>query len=159
MTEMESKNATGRTDWETPLDFFKEYDDFFHFTVDVCADTSNHKVHKYYDLEKDGLAQDWSKDTCWCNPPYGRGLIDKWVKKASEESQQGATVVMLLPNRTSTAWFHDYIYQKDSVGVQFMRGRLRFVGADGSAMFGSMIVIFHPWSKEDRLWAGVECRK
>lgn len=150
---MESANATGRTDWETPPEFFKKYDDMFHFTLDVCASESNHKVEKYFSEKDDGLEQSWAGQVCWCNPPYGRGAIDKWVRKAgTEAAHNAATVVMLLPARTSTSWFHDYIYGKRDVGIIFIRGRLKFVGALTGAMFGSMVVVFHPWTETDRLW-------
>lgn len=145
MSEMESSNATGRTDWETPPEFFKMYDDVYHFTRDVCANETNHKVDRYFTEKEDGLSQDWSNDICWCNPPYGRGVIDKWVKKAHDESAKGVTVVMLLPARTSTAWFHDYVWNKRNVELRFLRGRMKFVGSTSSAMFGSMVVVFGGW--------------
>lgn len=76
----------------------------------------------------------------FCNPPYGRS-IGKWVRKASEESKKnGSVVVMLIPSRTGTKWFHDYIYGKAE--VRFIKGRLRFVGAKGYAPFDSMVVVF-----------------
>lgn len=146
MAEMESANATGRTDWETPPEFFKKYDDIFHFTVDVCANEFNHKVARYYDVLEDGLTQNWKDEVVWCNPPYGRGHIAKWVAKASLETLNGAITVMLLPARTSTAWFHKYIYRQQFVYTEFLPGRLKFVGADNSAMFPSMIVSFYPGS-------------
>ena len=45
--------------WATPEDFFEEIDKEFHFTLDPCADESNHKCKKYFTRESDGLAQDW----------------------------------------------------------------------------------------------------
>lgn len=146
MTEMESAHATGRIDWETPPEFFKQYDDIYHFTLDVCADASNRKVERFFTKEQNGLAQDWSGERCWCNPPYGRGEIGKWVKKASEEAQRDALVVMLLPARTSTPWFHDYLWLQPEVSIEFIRGRMKFVGAQNSAMFPSMVVTFFPWN-------------
>lgn len=76
----------------------------------------------------------------FCNPPYGK-VIKDWVKKGAEEAQKpGTTVVMLLPARTDTAWFHDYIYHK-AREIRFLRGRLRFNEA-GAAPFPSMVVVF-----------------
>ena len=76
----------------------------------------------------------------FCNPPYGR-VIGEWVKKAYQESKQPNTlVVMLLPARTDTRWFHDYIYGKAE--IRFVKGRLKFGGCDNPAPFPSMIVIF-----------------
>ena len=121
--------------WETPRDFFDKLDSEFHFEVDVCALPENAKCRKFYTPEQDGLAQTW-EGVCWCNPPYGR-QIGKWVRKASESN---ATVVMLIPARTDTAWFHDYIYGKAE--VRFVRGRLRFSGAQHNAPFPCMVVVY-----------------
>jgi len=77
--------------------------------------------------------------TVWCNPPYGR-QIGKWVEKAYNESLQGATVVMLLPARTDTKWFHDFIYGKAE--IRFIRGRLKFGDSKNSAPFPSMVIVF-----------------
>ena len=61
----------------------------------------------------------------FCNPPYGRAIAD-WVRKGYEESRKpGTTVVMLIPSRTDTAYFHDWIFGKASE-VRFLRGRLKF---------------------------------
>lgn len=93
--------------WETPDAFFRALDAEFHFTLDVCALPVNAKCREFYTPKQDGLKQPWS-GAVWCNPPYGRE-IGKWVKKAAEET---CMVVMLLPARTDTAWFHDFIYGK-----------------------------------------------
>lgn len=78
--------------------------------------------------------------TVFCNPPYGRE-IGKWVQKAWEEHAANRnTVVMLLPARTDTKWFHKYIYGKAE--IRFVRGRLKFGNAGNSAPFPSMIVIY-----------------
>lgn len=127
---------SSKTDlWETPQDFFDKLNEEFHFQTDVCALPENAKCENFYTPEQDGLVQEWS-GTCWCNPPYGR-QIAKWVRKASESK---ATTVMLIPARTDTAWFHDYIYGKAE--VRFVRGRLRFSGAKVNAPFPSMVVVF-----------------
>lgn len=122
--------------WETPQNFFDELDKEFHFSCDVCATRENAKCAKFYTPEQDGLKQTWGGGTLWMNPPYGRE-IGKWVKKASESN---ATVVCLLPARTDTRWFHDYIYGKAE--IRFVRGRLKFGGGKNSAPFPSMVVVF-----------------
>ena len=122
-------------EWETPQDFFNTLDAEFHFYLDVCATPQNAKCKSYYTKAENGLAQEWA-GTCWCNPPYGRE-IGKWVKKASESK---TTVVMLLPARTDTKWFHDYIYGKAE--IRFIKGRLKFGNCKNSAPFPSMIVVF-----------------
>lgn len=81
----------------------------------------------------------------FCNPPYGREL-PKWIKKAHDEAEKGALVVMLIPARTDTRAFHDYIYHQAE--IRFLRGRIRFVGSKWNAPFPSMVVIFE--GKTDR---------
>ena len=126
--------------WETPQDFFDNLNDEFHFTLDVCALPENAKCESYYTPEQDGLRQAWV-GTVWCNPPYGRG-VDSWVRRAWLASKSGNTVVMLLPARTDTKWFHDYIYNQERVEIRFVRGRLKFAGSKNNAPFPSMICIF-----------------
>lgn len=133
--------------WATPQDFFDKLNSEFHFTLDPCADSENHKCATYYTERENGLAQCWGGQTVFCNPPYGRAIKD-WVKKCSEESlKPNTTVVMLIPARTDTSYFHDYIYQKPNVEIRFIRGRLKFGDGKSSAPFPSMVVIFK--SKKD----------
>ncbi|WP_165820836.1 DNA N-6-adenine-methyltransferase [Pueribacillus theae] len=127
------------SDWETPQDFFDELDKEFNFTLDPCASHTNAKCDKYFTKEDNGLLQDWSGETVFMNPPYGREIKD-WVRKAYEESLKGTTVVCLLPARTDTRWFHDYIY--GNAAIRFIKGRLKFGGAKNSAPFPSMVVIY-----------------
>lgn len=96
---------SSKTDlWETPQDLFDKYDAIYHFETDVCALTENAKCKRFFTPEMDGLKQEWT-GVCWCNPPYGR-QIGKWVEKAVKSF---ATVVMLLPARTDTKWFNDWV--------------------------------------------------
>ena len=67
---------------------------------------------------------------------YGRG-IEKWMKKAYESN---ATVVCLVPARTDTKWFHDFVLGKAE--IRFIRGRLKFGNSKNSAPFPSMLVIY-----------------
>lgn len=130
---------SSKTDmWSTPQKFFDDLDKEFCFTLDVCATLENAKCKAFYTKEQDGLAQNWT-GCVWCNPPYGKE-IGKWVRKAYESALSGATVVMLLPSRTDTAWFHDYIYGKSD--IRFIRGRLKFGESKNAAPFPSMVVIF-----------------
>ena len=128
--------------WETPQDFFDKLNDEFHFNLDPCATHENAKCQKYFTKEDNGLSKDWQGYRVFCNPPYGRA-IGEWVKKCYEESQKPNTiVVMLIPARTDTSYFHDYIYHKAE--IRFIRGRLKFGKAEQGAPFPSMVVVFTP---------------
>lgn len=128
--------SSNRMDWETPADLFAELDNEFHFDLDPCATPQTAKCTDFYTKEDDGLTKSWKGRRVFCNPPYGRE-IGKWVRKCSED---GAICVMLIPARTDTAWFHDYIY--DKAEIRFIRGRLKFSNAENAAPFPSMVVIF-----------------
>ena len=138
-TDVMFSSATDQ--WATPRWFFNEWDAHFRFELDVCADHTNAKCDRYFNAEDNGLAQEWAPHRCWMNPPYGRE-IGRWVKKAYEESQKGATVVCLLPARTDTSWWHDYVIAHGK--VTFIRGRLKFGTATNSAPFPSAVVVFYP---------------
>jgi len=126
--------------WSTPQDFFDELNTEFGFTLDPCADEFNHKCNKYYTEEDDGLLQDWRGERVFCNPPYGKAIKD-WVRKAYIEGcKPNTTVVMLIPARTDTIYFHKYIYHKAE--IRFLKGRLKFGNSKNSAPFPSMVVIY-----------------
>lgn len=126
--------------WATPQSFFDQLNNEFRFTLDPCATAENAKCRSFYTKEDDGLKQDWGGQIVFCNPPYGREIKD-WVRKCYEESKKPNTVVvMLIPARTDTAYFHEYIYKRAE--VRFIRGRLKFGDAKNSAPFPSMVVIF-----------------
>jgi len=124
-------------EWETPKDLFDKLNEFYHFTLDPAATDSNHKCDKYYTIKEDGLAKSWDDNVVFCNPPYGRA-VGEWVKKAHESK---STVVMLLPARTDTRWFHQYIY--NIADIYFIKGRLKFGGHKNSAPFPSMVVVWN----------------
>jgi site-specific DNA-methyltransferase (adenine-specific) len=128
------------SEWATPQDFFDELNKEFNFTLDPCATEENHKCNKYYTKATDGLTQNWGGETVYLNPPYGKE-ISKWIAKAYQTHQDHKnTIVMLLPARTDTRWFHDYIYNKAE--IRFIKGRLKFGGCKNSAPFPSMVVVY-----------------
>jgi len=123
--------------WETPKDFFEKLNKVYKFNLDPCSSEKNAKCKKFYTEKENGLIQSWEGKRVFMNPPYGRPIGD-WVRKASTG---GATVVVcLLPARTDTKWFHEYIYGKAE--IIFLKGRLKFSGSKNSAPFPSMLVIF-----------------
>jgi site-specific DNA-methyltransferase (adenine-specific) len=133
---------TSRTEeWETPAYVFTPLNLEFKFQVDVCATSENAKCKIYFDKSADGLKGEWSPFRCWMNPPYGRD-ISKWVKKAFNESQRGALVVCLIPSRTDTKWWHDWVMRASE--IRFVSGRISFGSSKNSAPFPSCIAIYYP---------------
>lgn len=137
----ETMFSSATNEWATPQEFFDELNEEFNFTLDPCATPQNAKCKKFYTIKEDGLKQNWQGETVFCNPPYGRSIKD-WVRKCYEESKKPNTiVVMLIPARTDTVYFHDYIYGL-AKEIRFLRGRLKFGGSKNSAPFPSMVVVF-----------------
>lgn len=131
--------ASNSDEWATPQDTFDMLNCEFHFDLDPCATSDNHKTDWYFTKEQDGLNQNWGGHRVFCNPPYSK--IDKWVEKAYRESQYDHTIVVLLiPARTDTRYFHNFIYNRAE--IRFVKGRLKFGQSKNSAPFPSMIVIF-----------------
>ncbi len=134
---------SSKTDmWETPQWLFDELNEEFGFTVDVCATKDNAKCKRFFSPEEDGLKQEWT-GVCWCNPPYGKE-IGKWVEKANKSS---ATVVMLVPARTDTKWFHEWVYHKAE--LRFVKGRVKFGDSKNPAPFPSMIPVYRNVTSSD----------
>jgi len=135
--------SSATTEWSTPQDFFDKLDREFGFQLDAAATPDNAKCARFYTDRNNGLREDWTPGPVWCNPPYGRGMSAAWVKKGHDEAiRHRQTVVMLVPSRTDTRWFHDFVYNKIGVEVRFVRGRLKFGGSTNSAPFPSMVIVF-----------------
>ena len=128
-------------EWSTPQHFFDKLNDMFGpFTFDPCANPSNYKVAKHFTEEENGLEQDWGGEVVFMNPPYGRAIKD-WIKKAYEESRKkNTTVIALIPSRTDTKYWHDYVLKAHE--LYFVKGRLKFGNGENSAPFPSAVIIF-----------------
>lgn len=124
--------SSASMNWKTPKKLFEELDKEFDFNFDPCPEYASF----------DGLAIDW-KERNFVNPPYGNQL-KLWIKKGYDEAQKGKTVVFLIPSRTDTQYWHDYIMKADE--IRFIKGRLHF-SEKGPAPFPSCIVVFIPSPK------------
>lgn len=136
--KMDVHFSSATPEWYTPIEFFNELDAEFRFNLDPCSTHENAKCKRHFTKEDDGLAQDWSYQRVFMNPPYGREIKD-WMRKAYESSLNGATVVCLVPARTDTAWWHDYATKGE---IRFIRGRIKFGGCENAAPFPNAVVIF-----------------
>lgn len=132
--------SSATCEWATPQWLFDALAREFAFTLDPCATAENAKCRRFFTAADDGLAQDWHGDVVFMNPPYGT-VIGRWMQKAFDSAQAGATVVCLVPARTDTAWWHDYAMRGE---IRLLRGRLKFGNAKNSAPFPSAVVVFRP---------------
>ncbi len=137
--------SSKNTDWETPDALFDLLNREFEFTLDVCANKDNAKLTNYLDETQDALKFQWF-GTCWMNPPYSRE-VGKWMRYAMQQVMNGSCeVVCLVPARTDTQWWWDTARWGE---VRFLKGRLKFVGAESSAPFPSAVVIFRRYMRRD----------
>lgn len=125
-------------DWATPQDVFDKLNEEFHFTLDAAASAENAKCDRFFDKNTDGLKQDWSGERVYVNPPYNRYTMGAWLAKMAE--CKADVCVALLPARTNTSWFHDFILGKAE--IRFIRGKLKFNGYKWEAPFPNIIVVF-----------------
>ena len=139
--------SSARKDWGTPKWLFDDLNKRYNFTVDAAASPHNAKCEKFFSEEgENGLIASWQNHCVFVNPPYGRDITGLWVRKCLEEYNKGACLICaLLPVRTDTRWFHDYIVNKKGVRIEFIKGRLKFEGAKHSAPFPSMLVKYVLW--------------
>lgn len=129
--------AKSKTDsWSTPKALYDDLNKEFSFDeYDPCPLND--------DPDRDGLGEEWAGVT-FCNPPYSQLKSSKkklgWVDKAHHECQKGKTIVLLIPSRTDTQWFHETIL-KNNYEIRFLKGRLKFGDSKTAAPFPSMIVV------------------
>jgi site-specific DNA-methyltransferase (adenine-specific) len=119
-------------EWSTPPEVYAGLDEEFGFNYDPCPLSDLDES-----LVSDGLLNEWGT-VSFCNPPYSK--IKEWVRKGYLEWKKGKTVVFLIPSRTDTGWWHDYVMEANE--IRFIRGRLRFGGSQNSAPFPSCVVVF-----------------
>lgn len=105
--------SSANDNYKTPSEVYNKLNDEFHFDFDPCPLNDN--------PEFDGLEIEWG-GVNFVNPPYSR--IKDWCQKAYNESRKGKRVVMLIPSRTDTQYWHDYIMKAKE--IRFIKGRLKF---------------------------------
>ena len=139
-------------EWETPNAFYDKLSwRFGPFTLDPCATKESAKCANYYTIDDDGLSKDWQNHTVFVNPPYGR-QIHKWIEKSYNESKdKNTTVVMLIPARTDTRYWHDYVMKAKE--VHFVKGRLKFGSSNNSAPFPSAVIVFERSAEPRNVYA------
>jgi len=125
-------------EWTTPRELYEQLDAEFHFTLDAASTDENALCERHYTIDDDGLKQEWA-GSVWLNPPYGRE-IGAWMQKAAQSNRGGVTVC-LVPARTDTRWWHEWIVGH-ATEVRFIRGRLKFGNSGSGAPFPSAIVIY-----------------
>ena len=151
--------SSASDEWTTPQDCFDALNDEFMFVLDAAATAANTKCARWFGpggVAEDALRMVWpTRGALWLNPPYSR--CREFITKATTAAARGATIVVLVPSRTDTRWWHDCVWDtrrhrpRPGVEVRFLRGRLRFGGASSGAPFPSVVIVFRPY--DDESWA------
>lgn len=149
MANFNNKFDSIKQDWNTPKILFDKLNDEFNFQWDLASSKDNALCENYFTKETDGLKQNWN-GICWLNPPYGdktSKMVD-WIKKAYNDTldNENLTVVMLIPARTNTKWFHEYCLK--AYELKFICGRPKFGDATHGLPQPLILVVFKK-SKEN----------
>lgn len=138
-------------DWRTPGPLFWRLHTEFCFNIDLAADAVNHLLPLYLGpgstvLEDALKPRHWawpprgkhdardgfdtlmrSETRGFLNPPYSRKRklpIEPWMERCLRTQEHGGLVVGIVPARTDTPWWHDYVMA--SREVRLVRGRIHF---------------------------------
>jgi len=148
--------STGENERGTPQWLFDDLNRFFDFTIDAAASDSLHVLDRYWTTEDDGLTMPWEGEFAYINPPYESRKQNKWVEKAAQEFiKNRVQSIMLIPSRTDTRRWHEFIFPV-AERVYFIEGRLKFVLPDGkfdsNSTFPSALVFFvNSWASAEAL--------
>ena len=144
MMDLKPLMTSNSNEWYTPDYLYNYLNDIYKFNLDPCATKESAKCLQYYTKEDDGLSKCWINKNVFVNPPYGRDIKD-WVKKSYESSLNNCRVVMLIPARTDTTYWHDFVFKYASK-ITFLKSRIKFISSEGisnnSATFPSAIIEF-----------------
>lgn len=139
--------TSDKQDWETPKELFDKLNNEFNFELDAFASDKNAKCKHYFTEQDDSFRQDWTKyKSIFINPPYTSKVQDEVLKKINDtiSSDWNGVIVLLIPARTDTRRWHDYIFNKAD-DIRFLRGRLRFEVngvPKGASTFPSAVIVY-----------------
>lgn len=132
---VKSKFESTNQVWKTPDIIIKPLDNEFNFNMDLACNEENKICQNGFTEKEDSLLQDWSKYTGWLNPPFdSKRPMKKWVEKAYKDTIEDGVVVALLPVRSNTNWWHDYVMKAKE--VRFIKGRPKFINENGELTHG-----------------------
>lgn len=148
--------TSDKQDWETPQELFDNLNNEFDFELDAFASDKNAKCKHFFTERDDSFQQDWTKyKSIFINPPYTSKVQDEVLKKINDtiSSNWRGVIVLLIPARTDTKRWHDYIFNKAD-DIRFIKGRLRFEVDGiprGSSTFPSAVIVYDIRNKEEEV--------
>jgi site-specific DNA-methyltransferase (adenine-specific) len=152
MARFETLFHSDRQDWTTPPEVFDPLHREFCFDLDAAASADNSLAPSFISKEEDALRTEWGEGRrVWVNPPFGtkgNGSLKQWVTRAYEQSRKGNLVVILIPARTNTTWFHDICLTHGE--VRFIKGRPKFGGAKHGLPWPLCLIVFNGLQTPER---------
>jgi len=152
MVDFDTKFQSKRQDWETPDSLYDQLHQEFNFNFDLAASLNNSKCDKFYTQDDNALNQKWV-GRCWCNPPYGGAKENKlanWVSKGDAETKNSESiVVMLIPARTNTKWWHKYCMT--ATEIKLLCGRPKFSNSKHGLPQPLAVVVFSKHSEPTKI--------
>jgi DNA (cytosine-5)-methyltransferase 1 len=133
-------NVLDSDKWATPPDLVRAIADYWNldFVLDAAALEDSKKCEAYISPEQDTLQVPWAPyatgGAVWLNPPYSRGLIDRFMHKACFEADAGVTVVTLTRFDPSASWFQATV-DAQADRVMMLPRRVKFLGAPNAYNF------------------------
>jgi hypothetical protein len=121
-------------DWMTPPTFYEQQNAIYQFDFDPCP--------WMHDMSWDGLEVDWGRRN-FVNPPYSLKLKEAFILKAIKEAGKGKFSRFLLPVSTSTKLFHDIILPNKKGVIEFVKGRLLFIGRNKKGQYCNFHLVPH----------------
>jgi len=122
---------SGNNEWYTPEQYINSAKDVMgQIDLDPASNDIAQKhinAKKYYTAKDDGLLYKWV-GTVWLNPPYSRGLMNKFIEKLISESEV-KSYICLVNSSTDTCWCHKLM--DDSDGMCLTKGRISFLDENG----------------------------
>ncbi len=122
-------SANDKNSWATPDWLYLALNQEFNFHLDACASESNAKNVNFITKEMNALTMENWKDVwsgyktlanrfAWINPPYSRGMIDAFIKKAYEQCvNHKINSVLLVPATADAGW-----WPKNATEIRFITG-------------------------------------
>ena len=147
MAALAGKFRSEKQDWATPAEVFAPLAREFCFTLDAAANSTNAKAESFFTRNREWARSRLEEEYCLAKSSIcllQAGRLADWVRKSARAAAAGATVVMLIPARTNTVWFHDYCLALAE--IRFIRGRPKFDSAKHGLPQPLCIAIFRPAS-------------
>lgn len=144
-------------EWGTPEEIFELAHKIEpEFTFDAACNKTNCLIKEQVwfgdslDLEWETQTS-WSRTAIWCNPPYSRGNIGKFIDKALYEAKENGVRSVFLVRFDPTAKWFKKAFNSGYCDVYMIPKRIKFVGAKDSYPFPSCFIHFQPKDNNGRV--------